>query len=338
MRAFKWRGLLEEQRVPHIDRGPNVKRGELNIRCPFCGSADPSFHMGLNLETGYWACWRNNNHRGKSPLRLIMALLQVPYWKAREVAGLSADFVDPEGFTAIAARILGRDGLMTSEKAPPARFLDLPRDFEYIEQSGPGYRHFSYLRDARGFGTFTGQVARRYELCCGGDVWRDRVIFPYFLDGHLVTWTGRSINGHPIRYRDLEVNESLVAPKHTLYNHDVILQPALALVVVEGPMDTLKLDLFGKAYGVRAVGLSTNSMTDDQLFILTEVAEQFHRVIFMMDNASALGIVDTMRMRAQVSHIKNSTITPVPFGKKDAGELKPAEVCSWAQDLEDTLS
>ena len=41
-RIFNWRELLDEQRIAYIERGANVKRGEVNIRCPFCGAADPS--------------------------------------------------------------------------------------------------------------------------------------------------------------------------------------------------------------------------------------------------------------------------------------------------------
>jgi hypothetical protein len=68
MRPLDWRQLLTDNRVPFIERGPNVKRGEINIRCPFCGSADPSYHMGLNLDSGWWSCWRNKDqHSGKSP-------------------------------------------------------------------------------------------------------------------------------------------------------------------------------------------------------------------------------------------------------------------------------
>ena len=302
-RVFKWRELLADQRIPHIDRGPNVKRGELNIRCPFCGSADPSYHMGLNLDTGFWACWRNKSHRGKSPLRLIMAIMKVPYWHAREIAGLSQDFIDPEGFTAVAARILGRDGLSSHEPLPPRRYLKYPPEFDAL-LGRSAWRHLRYLERDRGFGSWAGDLAGRYELqmASTGD-WRDRIILPYFIDHELVTWSARAIGKSAIRYKDLSIDDSVVPPKQTLYNHDAIIKGGLALVVVEGPMDTLKIDMFGKEIGVRAVGLSTNSMTDEQLYIISDAEKQFRRILFMLDNASALGIVDSMVMRQQVSHI-----------------------------------
>lgn len=338
-RTFKWRELITNNRVEFIDKGPNVKRGEMNIKCPFCGSADPSYHLGLNLDTGYWACWRNASHRGKSPLRLIMALLKVPYWQAREIAGLSVDFVDPEGFSAVAARILGRDGILDNAPLPQKRHLTYPREFRDIG-GRESWRYLRYLSDTRGFGSWAADVAHQYELMMAEDgPWRDRVILPYMIDDELVTWSGRAISsGAMIRYRDLSIDESLVPPKQTLYNHDAVISGGLALVVVEGPIDTLKIDMFGREVGVRAVGLSTNSMTEDQLYILAEAAPAFRRVLFMLDNATALGIVDSMRLRARISHIKNSAITPVPFGQKDAGELSPRQATSWTDAIKKELA
>lgn len=334
-RIFRWRELLDDQRVSFIDRGPNVKRGEINIKCPFCGSADPSFHMGLNLDTGFWACWRNASHRGKSPLRLIMALAQVPYWKAREIAGLSQDFVDPEGFDAVAARILGKHGILANEPLPEKRFLRPGGEFEPVTY---GQRHMRYLEDTRGFGTWAFDACHFYDLMMArsGD-WRDRVIIPYYLDGALVTWTARAIAKARIRYKDLSIDESLVPPKQTLFNHDAIITGGVALVVVEGPIDAIKIDLFGRGVGIRSVALSTNSMTDEQLYLISDAEHQFRRIIFMLDNATTLGIVDTMRMRSRVSHIKNSAMSPVPFNRKDAGELTPNQALTWTDQIKEEL-
>lgn len=337
-RIFNWRNLLDEQRIAYIERGANVKRGEVNIRCPFCGAGDPSFHMGLSPETGWWACWRNSGHRGKGPLRLIVALLQVPYWKAREIAGLTKDYVDPEGFDAVAARILGHDGVMAREPIPRPRTLTWPRYFTEIGQ-GQGWRHLRYLSDQRGFREHAPRLCRQYELmCCQDDPdWNNRVLMPYILDDHLVAWTGRAIGYQKIRYRDLPIEECLIPPKATLFNYDAIREGGLALIVVEGPVDTLKIDYFGRDVGVRSVGLSTNSMTDDQLYMLGDAVGQFRRILFMLDNATALGIVDSMRLRQRITHLPDTGIIPVPYGRKDAGELSPTEATEWADNLAEEL-
>lgn len=338
-RVFNWRELLDEQRIAYIERGANVKRGEVNIRCPFCGAADPSYHMGLSPDTGWWACWRNKGHRGKSPLRLIVALLQIPYWKAREIAGLTTDYIDPEGFDAVAARILGHDGVMAHEPIPRPRTLTWPRYFNEIDEVS-GWRHLRYLADVRGFGRgHAGRLCRQYELmCCRDDPdWENRVVIPYILDDHLVAWTGRAIGPARIRYKDLAIDDCLIPPKATLYNYDAIRTGGVALIAVEGPVDALKIDYFGRDVGVRAVALSTNSMTDEQLYMLGDAVGQFRRIFFMLDNASALGIVDSMRLRQRITHLPDTGIIPVPYGLKDAGEMSPDEATRFADDLAEEL-
>lgn len=336
-RVFDWLDFVEKNSIEHIDRGPNVGRGEINIKCPFCGTADPSYHMGLSLSTGWWACWRNRHaHSGKSPLRLLVKLLDIPYWKARQLAGLDVTYVDPEGFDALAARLMRRDNLERVEQVQ-RRSLHLPKCFELIRKWGLTRRHFAYLEHERGFRAHTRAAVEHYLLMAdphGDDGQRDRVIFPYLMDQELVTWTGRAIFNASIRYKDLEVDSSVLPPKQTLYNHDVIIDGGRLLCVVEGPMDTVKMDMGGAPFGVRAVGLSTNSMSDDQVWLLEEAAGQFDSLVFIMDNkSSGFGAVDSMRLRQRVGHIPNAKIVALPGRFKDCGEMEVEEVEDFAQQL-----
>lgn len=334
MRPIDWRDLLTKERVAFIERGANVKRGEINIKCPFCGSADPSYHMGLNLENGWWACWRNKKgHSGKSPVRLLMALLRIPYWKARELAGLQQDYIDPEGFSAVAARILGRglDNPQALAEKAPARFLSMPREFQRIDESARCRRHWAYL-ESRGF-DFIGELCEIYNLQMAvSGHWAYRVIIPYEIDHELVTWTGRAIADSKYRYLDLSVDESLVPPKETLYNYDCIADGGRGLLVVEGPVDALKLDFYGAGVDIRAVGLSTNSLTDAQLYMLEEARGQFEWLGVMMDNTPT-GIVDSMKIADQLRWLGDVRSIRVPFGKKDGGALSADEAIQFTGDL-----
>lgn len=336
MRVMDWERLLTEQRIPFVTSGPNVSRGELNVQCPFCGSADPSMHMGLNRETGWWSCWRNRaEHSGKSPLRLVMRLLRVPYEKAREVCGLGNDYVDPEGFDAVAARVLGRASATARPGTVERRFLDFADGMLPIDGRGRTRMHRDYLL-GRGFdgasraGEDVDVLCGLYGLRAGVGYWNGRVIIPYFQDGELVTWTGRAIGESTARYKDLDVKESVLPAKETLFNHDCIPGGGRTLAVVEGPVDALKLDFYGRPWGVRAVALSTNSVSEAQAFLLQPAADGFAETVVMMDNASALGVADSMRMRAALRFLGNVTSAPVPFGAKDAGALRPEQVIAWA--------
>lgn len=341
MRALDWARLLTEHRVPYVSAGANVKRGEINIRCPFCGTADPSHHMGLELETGWWSCWRNRaQHSGKSPIRLIMKLLRVPYGRAREIAGLGDDFVDPEGFDALAARLMGRGEIAANKQEVQRRFLDLDPNFLPILRKIPTRRFWEYLCDSRGFdgasalGEDVDVLCRQYGLRCAltGE-FQDRVILPYIMDGELVTWSGRAVSESRYRYKDLDLDACLCPPKETLFNHDAIYRGGKALVLVEGPIDVLKIDFYGKPWGVRAVGMSTNSLSEEQVFLLQAAEDHFDQLLVMADNASVLGIADSMRLKQELSFFRRVGITGVPDGAKDAGALKPRQLIEWARAL-----
>jgi hypothetical protein len=341
MRVFDWVRFLEEHRIPYVTSGANVKRGEVAIRCPFCGSADPSHHMGLSLATGWYSCWRNRaQHSGKSPLRLIMKLLGVPYGRARELAGLGDDFVDPEGFDAIAARILHLNPQEPVPSKAERRHLELERGFVPIKETGWTRLHWRYLF-GRGFDMTQGGIEEVDLLCqqyglmaCRHSPWNDRVIIPYHLYGELVTWSARAIGDARIRYRDLDLEDSLLAPKNTLYNADCMLEGGRVLVLTEGPFDVLKLDFYGRRYGVRAVGLSTNSISDRQAHLLSEAVGKFERLVVMLDTKNIMGIVDSMAMKQQLSFLDIPVTTcAVPYGAGDGGNMTGTQVIQWSKEI-----
>jgi hypothetical protein len=339
-----WRELLTERRIPFIEAGANVRRGEANIRCPYCGSADPSFHMGISLETGWWSCWRNRReHSGKSPVRLLMKLLHVGHAEALSIAGLDASYVDPDGFSAMAAR-LRRDRADTAPaEVKEADALCLDRGFERLVERGPMRRHWGYL-DGRWFDP--DQLREDYGVCCGvGGMWHNRIILPYIEEGNLVTWTGRAIGNAEIRYKDLPLRPkegytgelARTPAKETLYNHDAMCNGGRWLILQEGPFDALKLDCYGKEFEVRSVALSTASISDEQIARLDVYARNFDHLGVMMDNAKMLDLIDSMRMKSQLRGIHPSAhILPVPFGRKDGAELKPREVRRFCEDLTTT--
>jgi hypothetical protein len=219
VRRIHWPDLLRQEGITFVERGANVKRGEINIRCPFCGNADPSYHMGLNLETGWWSCWRNRaQHSGKSPLRLLMKLLEVPYWRARKIAGLGDEYVDPEGFDAAAARLLGRDREATGRPEEQRReFLQHDKYALKITDRIGTRRAWNYLY-TRGFDEDSiDELVDLYDLRTARDGhYASRIIMPYYMDQKLVAWTARAIGPSEIRYKDLPRDLCLVVPKETL--------------------------------------------------------------------------------------------------------------------------
>lgn len=336
MRTLDYQALLHEHRIEFITKGKNVKRGQINIRCPFCASADPSYHMGLDLESGWWACWRNSNHRGKSPVRLLVKLLNIPYWSARDLCGLGLDYVDPDGFSTVVQRLKSVGWSKDSKKdRKPIPKLTMPDDFRPISGGFATRRHVDYLVQRKFNESDVLDLAYDYNLqAVTGGYWSHRIIMPFFMDGDLVTWTGRAISGQEPRYQDLSIANSVVEPKRTLYNHDALLAGGSVLFIVEGPLDVLKLDFYGKSLGLRAVGLCTNSVTDEQQFILADAVSRFSLVCIMMDRANSMSIVDGMRLRQQMQFAGREVKVMVPpAGRKDAGECLPKEIREFAREV-----
>lgn len=331
---INWLRTLNSAGIEYIERGSNVAKGHVNIHCPWCGAADPSHHLGIQLSTGYWGCWRNSQHRGKSPLRLLVRLLGISYHRAREMAGLDADYADPEGFDAVAARVLQRSVVETAQLFKKQE-LAIPEGNRPIKNSGATRRHWEYLVEQRGFLPQDIDLLMQWYLVVASvsGTYHDRILLPYVVDWEIVSWTARAISDARIRYLDLSKDESLVEPKQTLYNHDAAFDGGQVLLVVEGPFDALKLDLYGRDWGVRAVALSTNSISDQQIYLLEEASINFDRVLVMMDNAGQLGVVDSMRMKERLSQIHNLGFTPVPYGRKDGGDLLPAEVINYSRGI-----
>jgi hypothetical protein len=123
-------------------------------------------------------------------------------------------------------------------------------------------------------------------------------------------------------------------PKDTLYNCAAAEAGGKGLVLVEGPVDALKLDFYGEPSGVRSVALSTNSISDAQLYLLGELSAGFEWVGVMMDNKTDLGFVDSVRMRQNLASLPVPVRTlQVPAGRGDPGALTASEARRWATSI-----
>lgn len=251
------------------------------------------------------------------------------------MAGLTDDYTDPEGFDACAARVMRRNSLPGVEVIRGD--LQLPAaDISQLKPTGRTRNHWNYLVWTRGFEPEDIRLLTDlYSVVAAtSGKYHDRVLLPYIVNEEIVSWTARAVAEARIRYLDLSKDESLVQPKQTLYNHDAARDGGKVLLVTEGPFDALKLDLYGREFGVRTVALSTNSISDQQIYLLEEAAGRFKKVLIMMDNSGPLGVVDSMRMREKLSQIHNLGFARVPFGRKDGGDLLPIEVIRYCRSLQ----
>ncbi len=281
-----------------MEVGPNVARGHVNISCPFCGLSDPSEHMGINLKTRMWGCWRSTSHRGVKPQRLVRALIGCSWQEADEIVGSDIGELNLSPVSELRSRLSGL-GDQRPKKRVPVEFL---REFRKIRARGTTAKFWHYVAN-RGFATDdVNDVVSRYSLqCCNAGFWGARLIIPHHdMEGNLLGWIGRTI--YPDREPRYRVEPGGSQIKHSLYNLDLVAKEGgRELVLVEGPFDAMKLDFYLHRIGIGAVAMLGLSLWPNQIAALARIVDRFDRVTLMLDQqarsqairiASDLKIVD----------------------------------------------
>lgn len=217
--------ILARLKIPFLRESGHhhCRPGWLQLDCPFCGGLD-KFHLGYNLQSGYWHCWKCGGLPG---FKTLYALGATP----EEVDSLKGRSLVP----APATRHRGR--------------LEEPK------HRGPLLAaHNRYLR---GRGLVPATIAQVWQVEGIGIAPRLgwRLYIPIHLRGERVSWTTRSIGKTPFRYVSASAQEESVNHKHVVYGLDLC---SHSVVIVEGPVDAWAIGpgagaLFGTAYSVSQV-------------------------------------------------------------------------------------
>jgi len=164
------------------------------------------------------------------------------------------------------------------------------------------------------------------HFCISGK-WQNRIILPITLDYELVTWTGRDIARESnLRYRSLSEDEGAsISIKDTVFNYDkLIAAHGNILFVTEGPFDATKIDFYAKSMNCRATCLFSKALRDSQSILLSELAENFKRLVFLLDTTET----DTsMLMASSVAYLRDKVdVAEVPSPFSDPGEMTPSSI------------
>jgi hypothetical protein len=284
---FKWQEFCDRYQVPYVTKGPNTARNNISIRCPFCGQSDEAEHMGLSLNprSPDWGCWRARTHRGRDPRRLIAALLQCSDAHADSILRQGA-LPELDSFEALFSKL-------KPEVEHEQSTLSLSPNFRPLATTAPAAQPFLDYLEKRGF-TPAHEVAETYGLLYATQgSWKQRVILPIFLNDALVGWTGRDITGASrLRYKSLTDDVALakeqgvmpapISLKHLVLWQDAVMAGGRALLIVEGPLDALKVDFFNRTEGVVTTCLF-GKPTNAQVKTLSLAARGFDRVGVMLD-------------------------------------------------------
>lgn len=313
--------FLNHYGIEYVESGSSVVKGNVAVKCPFCGDADPSYHMGIRLSDGVWGCWRDATHRGKKPHRLIQALIKCSWQEADTIVGA---VIDGSDLKSAIASLSGEHQSFLSQR----KVLSLPTTFHPLF-CARGYfaeRFFKCLIH-RGFEPQeVRDLAQMYDLhyCLFGD-FAYRLIFPIYENEILQTWTGRAIVESKLRYKTLTAKPSrkgqgaLRPITDYLYNFDGLMDVGgRILCIVEGPFDALKVDFYGKSVGVRATCLFGSNISERQFYLIMKLASRFNRLILLLDRDMFLNRAQQVRSRLASLSLE---IKLVPEPWKDPGEM-----------------
>lgn len=338
---FNVENFLSKRGIHYITNGVNVKAGELNLSCPFCnseGNPDPSHHLGIDPNTGFWSCWRNRRHHGRKLHRLLMKLLRISYAEACQILGEQVDWIQEGSFDALAkdpSKIFSTEQEYL-EAEQNAKGLDLPEEFAPVGKYSSSKRFINYLIYERGFHkNHIYDFIDQYDVrCCLSGKWENRIILPIHQDFRLVTWTGRSIQKESkLRYNTFSPRHgALMSIKDTIYNFDNLMDAnGEILFVTEGPFDALKVDFYGQEIGARATCLFSKNLREPQAILIEELSMNFKKVVLLLDAAE----VDTaLKMASALAFVTNEVIPgQVPEEYEDPGEMPPKAIYKLIDSL-----
>lgn len=225
----------------------HCRPGWIQVECPLC-SGEQGYHLGFNLERGYFHCWRCGGHSIDIVIRTLLSCSK------GEAILLLKKYDD----------VLTH--FISSPKKKSERCVFPPETVDM------GPYHKSYL-SSRGFNP--DGLERVWGLKGTGPVgaYSHRIIAPIFFNKRMVSYQGRDITDKAeLRYKACESDKEILDHKTILYGWDLV--PGSSVVIVEGITDAWRmgpgsLATFGIGYKREQVLL---------------ISKKFRRVFILFDN------------------------------------------------------
>jgi len=152
--------ILSSNGVHFVTEGKNTKRGNVNVKCPFCGNDDPSEHMGIELSTAKWGCWRNNSHRGKNFAFLLKELLGISFKDAARIVGFDKPRYEESSLESLARGDYFADDSVEEKRTSNKLTLKHFKKFAERPRSASG----SFVAQER-FDSYIYQRGLRHTIC-----------------------------------------------------------------------------------------------------------------------------------------------------------------------------
>lgn len=297
--------FLKSYNIYYVESGNNVIKGNVNIKCPYCGTDDPSEHLGINLTKGVFCCWKNNIHSGHIG-KLVQKLLNCSWDDVKKIIGTDTEIVNVSEFDSLF--------LDNVEVELKTKKLEFRQEFREIEQSLLTGKFYRYL-EFRGYKDIV-KLIKKYNIKCvlTGD-FANRLIFPIYENKKLMSWIGRSISlDSDLKYMDLDKECSVKYPKECLFNFDKEIRHK-DLYLTEGVFDTISIEEIGLG---DAISIFTKHITTEQKYLINELQNYYENIYIMLDKDAHM---EALQLANELLFIKNISIKELPGSVNDPGEL-----------------
>ena len=261
--------LLTDFNVPYWEKGKNVSPGWIGVQCPFCD--DASNHLGFNLSSGYWRCWRCGFH----PAELTIS-------KLLNVSTVQAELIMKRYDLPVTPH---KEEETKNEKPFTLPFGTgplAPNHKRYLERRDFDAEQLESEWSLKG----TGPSSR-----LDGINFRFRIIIPVIWNIKTVSFTSRDITGkHQLRYISCPKEREIIHHKNILYGQQRYWGDSG--ICVEGPADAWR-------FGRRSFATFGIEVTPLQI---REMCRVFRRIAVIFDNEpqaviSAEKLVSELRFR-----------------------------------------
>jgi DNA primase len=260
--------LIDALTAANIDYHPGRDETEIYLCCPMCN--DERFRLGVNVQNGRAHCFNDGcewSSRGEYTFRKLQEVLDTGEIEAqqerRKRKKKRMEKLDlPEGFILLSETQYSDSG---KEKA-----------WAYVRKRGISS---DQIKDKKIGYTSEGKYARR-------------VIFPVYLNGTLVGFSGRDITGEQDpKYKNSIGSKCIYNLPEKKHSTCVLTESAIPALVVERVSHKM---------GIDSLGLLGHSLQDGQVSLL----KHYRRVILWMDpdTAGVQGLVGTKTESKGIYH------------------------------------
>lgn len=328
-----WIKFLKKNKIDYVEKGPSTAKGNVYVKCVFCGEADQGFHLGISLSNKGWGCWKNTSHRGISPVKLVQRLLKCSWEDAKLIAdSQNQALLLPSGMLLKEVSAL----LGPKQNVEVNNSLSFPQNFKLIRDKAACAPFLHYLESRLYSRKEALQLCVNYQLHYSThDLFSYRVIVPVFEKQGLVTFTGRHVGSVIPKYKTLShslenskvtgLPQALLPITDCLLNFDKFQRDEKVLLICEGPFDALRLDYFGEPSGIRATCLFGKTISAAQINKLSQIRGQFEECFLLLDRGTEMDAVALIQKLAWLE-IKTSQL-PQPW--KDPGEMEKKAVLHY---------